>query len=291
MADSRQDMWSRWLLDRRFGGDPERMKKMLSFLYPIRDKVLSHVDLAENETLLDVGCGDGLIGFGALEKFEGCRLIFSDISEDLLDHSEALAQEMGIHDRCRFVRAAAEDLSLLEDRSVDAVTTRSVLIYVSEKQKAFDEFYRVLKDGGEVSIFEPINRFSFPEPPDKFEGYDVTPVAELAQKLAALYLGIQPLDSDPMADFDERDLLSQAEKAGFTEVHLELQSEVKPHENDDWSAFLHTAGNPKIPTLAEAMEQVLTPEEIEKFTNHIRPLVEGRQGTRRIAIAYLWAVK
>jgi hypothetical protein len=94
-----------------------------------------------------------------------------------------------------------------------------------------------------------------------------------------------------MADFDERDLLSQAEKAGFTEVHLELQSEVKPHENDDWSAFLHTAGNPKIPTLAEAMEQVLTPEEIEKFTNHIRPLVEGRQGTRRIAIAYLWAVK
>ncbi len=27
MAESQQDMWSEWLLNRRFGGDPERMKK------------------------------------------------------------------------------------------------------------------------------------------------------------------------------------------------------------------------------------------------------------------------
>jgi ubiquinone/menaquinone biosynthesis C-methylase UbiE len=174
---------------------------------------------------------------------------------------------------------------------VDAVTTRSVLIYVSEKQKAFDEFHRVLKEGGKLSIFEPINRFSFPEPPNQFEGYDVTPVADLAQRLMALYLQIQPLDTDPMGDFDERDLVSQAERAGFSEIHLDLQLEVKSHENDDWSAFLHTAMNPKIPTLAEAMEQVLKPEEIEKFTDYIRPLVEARRGTRRSALAYLWAVK
>ncbi len=291
MADSRQDMWAQWLLDRRFGGDPERMKKMMAFLYPIRDQVLSHIDLAEGETLLDVGCGDGLIGFGALEKFPGCRVIFSDISQDLLNHAEDLGQEMGVEARCQFVRAAAEDLSMLASGSVDAVTTRSVLIYVTEKQKAFHEFHRVLKDGGELSVFEPINRFSFPEPPDRFEGYDVTPVAGVAQKLMALYLQIQPLDTDPMGDFDERDLVSQAERAGFSEIHLDLQIEVRPHENDDWSAFLHTAMNPKIPTLAEAMEQVLTTEERERFTNHMRPLVEGKRGTRRIAVAYLWAVK
>jgi ubiquinone/menaquinone biosynthesis C-methylase UbiE len=264
---------------------------MMGFLYPIRDRVLSHVDLKEGETLLDVGCGDGLLGFGALERFAGCRVTFSDISEDLLQHAEALAQEMGVRDRCRFLRAAAEDLSPLADGSVDAVTTRSVLIYVHEKQKAFHEFHRVLKEGGKLSIFEPINRFSFPEPPDRFEGYDVTPVADLAQRLTALYLQIQPLDTDPMGDFDERDLVSQAERAGFTEIHLELQVEVKPHENDDWSAFLHTAMNPKIPTLAEAMEQVLTVEEAARFSAYMRPLVEGRQGTRRVALAYLWATK
>lgn len=299
MADSSQDMWSRWLLQRRFGGDPERMRKMFEFLFPVRDKVLSHIDLSENETLLDVGCGDGLIALGALEKFPGCRVIFSDISEDLLNHAEKLAQEMGVGDRCQFLRACADDLSMLEDGSVDAITTRSVLIYVSEKQKAFNEFYRLLrspdlasgKPGGQISIFEPINRFAFPEPPNRFGGYDVTPVADIAQKLENLYQRIQPPASDPMGNFDERDLVYQAEKAGFAEIHLELQIEIKPQESGDWSAFLHTAGNPKIPTFAEAMEQVLTPEEAERLKNHLRPLVEGRQGTRRFAVAYLWAVK
>jgi arsenite methyltransferase len=290
MTDSQKDIWSQWLLNRRFGGDPERMKKMLDSLYPIRDKVLSHVNLEENETLLDIGCGDGLIAFGALEKFAKCYVIFSDISEDLLGHAEDLAQAMNVHERCQFVCASADDLKIFENESVDAVTTRSVLIYVSAKQEAFYEFYRILKSGGELSIFEPINRFAFPEPPNRFGGYDVTPVADLAQKVEAFYQRIQP-ETDPMMDFDERDLVAHAEKAGFSKIHLELQIEIQPIENADWSAFLHTAGNPKIPTLEEAIQEILLPAEAERFKNHLRPLVEGKQGTRRFARAYLWTVK
>jgi arsenite methyltransferase len=291
MEDSQQDIWSRWLLERRFGGDMDRMKVMTDYLYPLRDKVLSHVRLAPGETLLDVGCGDGLIAFGALEKFEGCRVIFSDISDDLLRHAEALASEMSLRQRCQFVHASADDLSMLADGSVDAVTTRSVLIYVSDKRKSFQEFYRVLAEGGQLSIFEPINRFAFPEPPDRFEGYDVTPVMDLADKLKALYFRIQPLDSDPMLDFDERDLIAHAERAGFPEIHLELQAYVKPPEIESWSTLLNAAFNPKIPTLAEAMQEALTPEETERFSAHLRPLVDARQGTNKLAVAYLWATK
>jgi len=233
MTDLQQDIWIQWLLKGRFGGDPERMKKMLDWLYPVRDKVLSHINLENEEILLDVGCGDGLIAFGALEKFETCRIIFSDISEDLLNHVRGLTQEMNLQNRCQFVHASADDLSMLGDESVDAVTTRSVLIYVSAKQQAFKEFYRVLKPGGQLSIFEPINRFAFPEPPHRFEGYDITPVMEIAQKLKDVYERIQPSGIDPMGDFDERDLIAHAEKAGFKEIHLELQIEIKPSEDDD----------------------------------------------------------
>lgn len=291
MPDSQQDIWSQWLLNGRFGGDPQRMKKMLDWLYPVRDKVLSHIELGDDETLLDVGCGDGLIAFGALEKFETCRVIFSDISDDLLNHVQRLAKEMNVHDRCQFVRASADDLSMLNDESVDAVTTRSVLIYVPAKQQAFNGFHRVLKPGGQLSIFEPINRFAFPEPPGRFAGYDVTPVMEIAQKLEALYQRIQPPDTDPMTEFDERDLVEYAEKAGFTEIHLELQIEIKPHESGNWEEMIRTAGNPKIPTLEEAMQQALTPDEAEKLVNHLRPLVISNQGANRFAQAYLWAVK
>ncbi len=291
MTDSGQDIWIQWLLNRRFGGDPERMKKMFDFLNPVRDKVLSHINVGENQTLLDVGCGDGLIAFGALEKFESCRVIFSDISEDLLNHVQGLMQEMNLQDRCQFVRASADDLSVLGNESVDAVTTRSVLIYVSAKQQAFNEFHRVLKPGGGLSIFEPINRFAFPEPPDRFGSYDVTPVMEIAQKLKDVYLRIQPPDADPMTDFDERDLVAQAEKAGFREIHLELEIEIKPQEGGNWEEMIRTAGNPKIPTLEEAIQQALTPAEAETFVSYLRPLVESGQGVRRFARAYLWAAK
>jgi arsenite methyltransferase len=291
MTDSQQDIWIQWLLKRRFGGDPERMKKMFDFLYPVRDKVLSHIDLEDEEILLDVGCGDGLIAFGALEKFETCRVIFSDISEDLLNHVQGLTQEMNLQNRCQFLHASADDLSMLGDESVDAVTTRSVLIYVSPKQQAFNEFHRVLKPGGQLSIFEPINRFAFPEPPGRFAGYDVTPVLEIAQKVETVYQRIQPPDTDPMGDFDERDLVIQAERAGFKEIHLQLQIKIKPSESADWNALMNTAFNPKIPTIKEAMQQVLTLDEAEQFVNHLRPLVESKQGVDRSAVAYLWAVK
>ena len=291
MTDMPQDIWIQWLLNRRFGGDPQRMKKMLDFLYPVRDKVLSHIDLGDDETLLDVGCGDGLIAFGALEKFETYRVIFSDISDDLLNHVQTLVQDMNIQHRCQFIHASADDLSMFSDESVEAVTTRSVLIYVSPKQQAFNEFHRVLKLGGQLSIFEPINRFAFPEPPNCFAGYDVTPVMEIAQKLEDVYQRIQPPDTDPMTDFDERDLVIQAEKAGFREIHLELQIKIKPSENTDWSVMMHTAANPKIPTLEEATQQALTPAEAETFVNYLRPLVESKQGVNRSAVAYLWAVR
>ena len=291
MTEIPQDIWSQWLLNRRFGGDPQRMKKMLDFLYPIRDKVLSHIHLENGGTLLDAGCGDGLIAFGALEKFERCRVIFSDISDDLLNHVQTLVQDMNIQNRCQFIHASADDLSMFSDESVDAVTTRSVLIFVSPKQQAFNEFHRVLKPGGQLSIFEPINRFAFPEPPGRFAGYDVTPVGEIAQKVEAVYQRIQPPDTDPMTDFDERDLVIQAEKAGFREIHLELQIKIKPSENTDWSVMMHTAANPKIPTLEEAMQRALTPAEAKTFVNYLLPLVESKQGVNRSAVAYLWAVK
>jgi SAM-dependent methyltransferase len=192
--------------------------------------------------------------------------------------------------RCQYLLAPAEDLSVLANGSVDVVTVRSVLIYIADKQRAFNEFYRVLKPGGRLSIFEPINRFGQPEPPGWLWGYDVSPVWDIAQKVRAVYERLQPA-SDPMLDFDERDLLRQAERAGFPDVHLELQVSVAPPPAHRWDSLLHFAGNPKIPSLEEAMRQVLTPGETEQFMAYLRPKVEAGQGVQRSALAYLWAMK
>jgi arsenite methyltransferase len=291
-----QDQWARWLLYRRHGGDEERLRRMLEYLGPVRDKVLENAALAGDETLLDVGCGDGLIAFGALEKLDAGRVIFSDISQDLLDHCRELVAQMNVLDRCDFVLADAVNLAPIPAASVDVVTLRSVLIYVKAKAAALRAFHRVLKPGGTLSLFEPINRFGHPEPEHVLWGCDATPIIPLANRVKAVFNAIQP-DDDPMLDFDERDLIALAEAAGFREVHLELQAQIisaREHERGqaiDWEQFLDTAPNPRIPTLREAIEQALTPAEMEAFTAHMRPLVEAGERTGRSAIAYLWAVK
>ncbi len=300
MTQSTQDRWAQWLLQRRHGGDVEKLRVMLQSLSQIRDKVLQNARLAQNETLLDVGCGDGLIAFGALPQVgEHGHIVFSDISQDLLGHCESLAQQMGVLDRCQFVCTPADDLSMIETNLIDAVTTRSVLIYVRAKQQAFQEFYRVLKPGGRLSIFEPINRFAYPEPPHIFSGYDVTPIMTTTHKLLAVYERYQSCETDPMMDFDERDLIALAEKAGFAEVHLELQVEIIPgkFERDadaqkpNWETFLRSSPNPLVPTAEEIMNEALTDYEARQFTTHLRPLVEAKQYVRRSALTYLWAVK
>lgn len=86
MTQSTTDIWADWLLHRRHGGDPERLKATLDQLCPVRDRVLIYARLTDGDTLLDVGCGDGLIAFGALERSSMCRVVFADISQDLLDH-------------------------------------------------------------------------------------------------------------------------------------------------------------------------------------------------------------
>jgi ubiquinone/menaquinone biosynthesis C-methylase UbiE len=94
MTDSAQDIWSDWLLNRRFGGDQQAMQNALqNYLYPWRDQILQHAALHEGDLLLDVGCGDGLVAFGALQKTATGRVIFSDISQDLLDYSRELSRD------------------------------------------------------------------------------------------------------------------------------------------------------------------------------------------------------
>jgi SAM-dependent methyltransferase len=59
----------------------------------------------------------------------------------------------------------------------------AVLIYVKDKSAALREFYRVLKPGGRVSLFEPINVLMSVTDPGLLSGYDVTPVRALAARV------------------------------------------------------------------------------------------------------------
>ncbi|MDP9222856.1 MAG: methyltransferase domain-containing protein [Actinomycetota bacterium] len=290
-SDATRDHWAEWVLARGHATDEAQRAKKLKDLAPIRDRVLANARIQPGDVVLDVGAGDGLIAFAALELVGSGRVIFSDISQDLLDHDRELALGLGVAERAEFVRATAQDLSPIPSGSVDVVTTRSVLIYVEDKDRAFLEFHRVLRGGGRVSVFEPINNY-FPEDPDDFWGFDARPVRDLVEKISAYEGRNSSQEEDPMMNFTERDLLRHAVDAGFTEVHVELAVDVEPGSWVlDWDRLLALAPNLNAPTAGETIRETLTSEEAERFEAHLRPLVDSGRGVRRSAFAYLRAGK
>ena len=284
------DRWAQWLRQGRDAGD-ERVREFgAALLAGYRDGVLDRAAINPGDVLLDVGTGTGLIGLAALDRVGPAgRVIFSDISAELLDGCRAAAGEP---DRCRFVQAPADDLSEIADGTVDVVTTRSVLIYVADKPAAFAEFHRVLRPGGRLSIFEPVNRFGGPHLP-LLGGLDLAEVADLAAKVATAYARTPP-DQNPMLNFDERDLLRWAGGAGFTALALDYHAEVDvphPMPTTDWDTMKRTAPNPLAPTYEQAIAATLTPAERTRLETHLRAALATATINRTQATTYLTATR
>jgi ubiquinone/menaquinone biosynthesis C-methylase UbiE len=258
--------------------------------------VLKDAEPLTGTTLLDVGTGDGLIGLAALDAVgDSGRVIFSDISAPLLERCREAVKSRGMTDRARFATTSAETLAGIPDESIDVATTRSVLIYVTDKASAFASLHRVLRPGGRIAIFEPINRLMSPEPEGRFWEYDLSPVENLVAKVKAVFTGAEdPRFRAAMMDFDDRDLARFAEQAGFDPVHVECHIDVAVGPTDppvSLEAFLDRAPNPNAPTVREALAAALTNKEHDQFLAALdRALIE-RRAISRMAVAYLSATK
>jgi arsenite methyltransferase len=294
MADA--DKWSRWLAETRFGGDQKAAAAQMRMLTTVRDTLLKKAALAEGKVVLDVGAGEGMIGFGALEKIGTTgRVIFSDISEALVEFTRKAAAQMGVLDRCSFIKAGAEDLSAIESESVDLVTTRSVLIYVDDKRRAFGEFYRVLKPGGRTALFEPIDDRRMTESswlrkiwadPDSPEA---APIKGLLDRWREYWERSNV--NEAMINFNERDLVQMSVDAGFAAVHTELILNAWPMPPMKWETIMNMSGNPLIPTSGEVMRQIFNAEDQTRFEQYLRPIIERGGRLWPYQSSFTWALK
>ena len=118
--------------------------------------------LKEGETVLDLGSGAGFDCFLAARAVgEKGKVIGVDMTEEMLERAEANAKKGG-YSNVEFRRGEIEALPV-EDGSVDAVISNCVINLVPNKDKAFQEAFRVLRPGGRLMVSDIVLRRSLPD--------------------------------------------------------------------------------------------------------------------------------
>ena len=111
----------------------------------------SHNIIKPGNTVLDLGSGGGIDVFLAAKKVGAKgKVIGVDMTEDMVNRSKDLARKYG-YDNVEFKLGEIEKLPI-EDGSIDVIISNCVINLAPDKQKVFNEAYRVLRPGGRLMV-------------------------------------------------------------------------------------------------------------------------------------------
>jgi len=276
------DIWSDWLLHRRHGDSAQQADNLRPAIQGYADRVLDAARLTAGMTLVDVGSGEGLIAFQAIERIgPSLNVILTDLSGPMLHYAQQQARERGVSSQCSFIHASAEDLSAIPDASVDVVMTRSVLAYVKNKRQALQEMRRILKPGGRIALAEPVFRDDAIKVLAMKNWINGHPGHENARYLKLLHLWksgqypdtMEKIADNPLTNYSERDLFLMAAEAGFGAVHVELHLDLVQRDIVPWEKYIECSPHPLAPPLSEIMQNSFTEDDRIYFEEVMRPIL------------------
>ncbi len=281
--------WTQWLKQNRFAGQtPEMIEQTTRWLEAVRDVILVYAEIKPYETVLDIGCGTGLLAFKALEM-QDCqgKVIFSDAFQDCIDDCKKILDELGITEGFELLKSPVEHIALPES-SVHKAVMRSVLVHVVNKQPAINEIYRVLKPGGKLCAFEPVIR-------SNTRYWEILNPAFIENytdfKNAENEIMENPMDS--LCNFDENTLKTNLEIAGFSRPEVKLQEVsssyvVQPNMVREW--FINPP-SPNQPSTKERFLRYFDEAKVEKYMQDVEAFLTGRQINLKTNAVFINATK
>ena len=281
--------WTQWLKQNRFAGQtPEMIEQTTKWLEAVRDVILVYAEIMPHETIIDIGCGTGLLAFKALEMQE-CKgkVIFSDKFQDCLDDCKKILDASGVTEGYEMLLSPCEHIALPES-SVHKALMRSVLVHIVHKQPAINEIYRILKPGGKFCAFEPVIRSNtrywqilHPMFIEKYEDF----------KRVENEIMENPLDS--LCNFDEDTLRTNLEIAGFSDCDVKVQ-EVASRYVVQASMIPEWFNNPPAPGQPSTKERYLKyfdEATVDKYMQDVQNYLTGREISLKSNAVFINATK
>jgi ubiquinone/menaquinone biosynthesis C-methylase UbiE len=120
--------------------------RVITFLKPAGDAIISHLKLRDVDVVLDVATGTGEPGLSIASLVKRGKVVGSDLSAGML----AVARENALKKGLLNFETAECDISNLPypDASFDAISCRFGFMFFPDMQLAAKEMFRVLKPGG-----------------------------------------------------------------------------------------------------------------------------------------------
>ncbi len=116
---------------------------------------LALVDLAEGQTVLDLGSGGGIDVLLSAKRVGDTGTVYGlDMTDEMLALAQANAREAGARN-VHFLKGVIEDIPLPAE-SVDVVISNCVVNLSPEKDKVLAEIARVLRPGGRIGISDVV---------------------------------------------------------------------------------------------------------------------------------------